>query len=288
MNRNMHADKTWSQQLQEWTQILSKTFPGGEARAISRSLAGHLAGIPPANLLISAAPVPQEAQVQGNSWIRRILAGEPVQYVLETAWFLDLPFRVSPAVLIPRPETEELVTAALAICPPDARVLDIGTGSGCIAISVKMARPDAAVSAMDISPEALNIAARNASFHHTEIDLIHWNILDAGNNPTLHPFDIIISNPPYIVPDEANSMEEQVLNHEPHLALFAPETQPLVFYHAILNLNATWHHPGTTWLFEINPLFADDLIRSCSSLGFRETVIMQDMSGKDRFLNTRR
>jgi release factor glutamine methyltransferase len=159
----------------------------------------------------------------------------PVQYVLGQAWFYKFIFKVSPAVLVPRPETEELVREALADIKQNNKktVLDIGTGSGCIPISIKKDLPGCTVSAIDISEEALMIARENGEIHHTMIDWIQMNFLEEARWNELGQYDVIISNPPYIPENEKARLDKNVAAHEPLQALFVPDNQPLIFYEKI-------------------------------------------------------
>ena len=167
--------------------------------------------------------------------LKRLLKGEPIQYITGNAWFRGLKLFVGPGVLIPRPETEELVQLILDEIREveSPRILDIGTGSGCIALALKSARPDAQLTAIDISNEALTIARKNAENLNLEIDLIQD---DALSTPmTSKKFEVIVSNPPYVLESDKKSMSDHVLNHEPHSALFVTDDNPLLFYKNILN-----------------------------------------------------
>lgn len=213
----------------------------------------------------------------------RLLKNEPVQYVLGYAVFCGHKFAVRPGVLIPRPETELLVHKALELgrgmdgvaCP---QVLDIGTGSGCIAIIMALA--GCHVTAMDISEEALGIAMENAANLNAEVAFVHENILRPS--PTAQQWDVIVSNPPYICLHEAEEMERNVLDYEPHSALFVPDTDPLIFYRAIASY-AMSHLSAGGWLcLEINQAYPDEMTGLLSSFGFKDVTILQDQYGKDR------
>lgn len=180
----------------------------------------------------------------------RLREGEPVQYVLGKAWFRGRQFGVAPGVLIPRPETEELCQAIVDDCKSSERhddnplsVLDIGTGSGCIAISLALDMPSANVSAIDISDQALHIASANAIMLHANVSFHKQDILQAATtsapDASQGQWDVIVSNPPYITEKEKTNMEPNVLDHEPSLALFVPDDDPLRFYRAIATYAAT-------------------------------------------------
>lgn len=229
-----------------------------------------------------------------NEQLRRLQAGEPVQYVLGKAFFCGHEFRVRPGVLIPRPETEELVGVA---CDGVARygersgrsdgeihILDIGTGSGCIAISLALAIPDAQVEAWDVSDEALAIARENALHLGAKVTFKKEDILRKQIAPSLgKAFSLIISNPPYICEKERKDMEQRVLDHEPSLALFVPDGDPLLFYRAIAEYATKALTPKGLLIFEINPLYKDAMEEMLLSLHFHDIVFHEDQFGKIRF-----
>lgn len=214
--------------------------------------------------------------------------GFPLQYVLGEAWFMNCRFNVNPAVLIPRPETEEMVM--LMVKQYDGRqkasVLDIGTGSGCIAVSLKKNCPELAVNALDISSAALAVARSNARRNHVRVNFFQHDILAEELTNT---YEVIVSNPPYVVPSEAEHMEERVLKHEPDLALFALEHDPVIFYRRIIDLcSRHLSASGHVW-FELNPLTATEVLTLAEQSGlFSEVLLLQDMSGKTRFLKARK
>ena len=245
-----------------------------------------------------------------NEQLRRLQADEPVQYVLGRTFFCGHEFRVRPGVLIPRPETEELVGVA---CDRVARygersgrnngersgrsdgegsgravrILDIGTGSGCIAISLALAMPDAQVEAWDVSDEALTIARENASHLSAKVSFKKNDILKGNGAPSLWrglgEATLIISNPPYICEKERKDMEQRVLDHEPSLALFVPDDDPLLFYRAIAEYATRALTPKGLLLFEINPLYKDAMEEMLLSLHFHDIVFHEDQFGKIRF-----
>jgi len=198
--------------------------------------------------------------------IKRLNQEEPIQYILGEAFFFGRSFKVNPAVLIPRPETELLIHEILnnRIGKSDTiRILDIGTGSGCIAISLALEIRDAKVTATDISPSALNCAKEN-------------------DEELTETFDLIVSNPPYISSEEKNSMKPNVLEHEPHIALFAPESDLLIFYKKIIDKSKNSLSPnGTVW-FEINERFGKEVLNLLKNSDFLDSQIIKDISGKDR------
>ena len=218
-----------------------------------------------------------------------IVAGTPVQYAVGTARFCGIDFIVTPAVLIPRPETEWLVDR---ICDDargrsDLRVLDCGTGSGCIAVSLARALPFARVDAIDISPEALDVARRNAEKTRTSINFSRQDIL-ALEAPAQLCYDIIVSNPPYIAESERPTMDRRVYDREPSLALFVPDSDPLRFYRGIARYAAEALVSGGRLYFEINPHYADDMRRMLRDLGFEDIDICRDFAGLLRYATARR
>ncbi len=211
----------------------------------------------------------------------------PVQYILKEAWFYDLKFYVDANVLIPRPETEELVDLVLKENKNAVSFLDIGTGSGCIPVSIKKNKQNSTVYACDISTEALSVAKKNAEKNNTEITFIETDILDTElSNKNIHStFDIIISNPPYIKSSEAALMTKPVLDNEPHLALFVEGNDEIIFYKKIIDLCKEKLNTGGKLYFELNPLTAQNVLQYANeSKLFKEVKILKDMSGKLRFL----
>jgi release factor glutamine methyltransferase len=222
--------------------------------------------------------------------LSRLKTGEPLQYILGHTEFYGLPFKVNPSVLIPRPETEELVewaldSSQLAVGNVQSAVsiLDIGTGSGCIAISLKKNLPTATVTAIDISPAALQTAKENAKLNNVDINFIEADILNPKKfeieNPT---FEIIISNPPYVTLADKKQMHTNVTDFEPHGALFVPESDPLIFYKAIADFAKDNLTPGGLLFFEINENLGKETVDLLSNRGFVDIELRKDISGRDR------
>ena len=212
--------------------------------------------------------------------------GKPIQYVTNQAFFLNNDFYVNDSVLIPRPETEELVKWVLddineyKIKSP--HLMDIGTGSGCIAISLAKANREIKLTAIDLSKEALIIAKKNASKHKVKIDFVQEDIQSLSHiNRT---FDIIVSNPPYIHPDEKKDILPNVLNHEPHMAVFTPNNDPIYFYRLIINFASKVLKSLGGLYLEINPKFLELLKSNFSSRNFSEVEVRNDIFGKPRML----
>jgi release factor glutamine methyltransferase len=217
---------------------------------------------------------------------QRLLSHEPVQYVLNEAWFCGLKFFVDKNVLIPRPETEELVEWIIGNCkfPVDRlSILDIGTGSGCIPVSLKRRIRKAEVWSCDVSEAALAIAKKNAENLGTEVKLLHLDFLNQNNWSQFPSFDIIVSNPPYVPEKDKNEMQPNVLDYEPHTALFVPDNDPLLFYSAIAVFGKTHLNPGGTIFLEIHENLGEALCTLLKSQGY-QTEIKKDMQGKDRMV----
>lgn len=221
-------------------------------------------------------------QQQLGNMMRRLAEGEPVQYVTGKEMFSGRLFNVAPGVLIPRPETEELT--AMPLHDDRGALLDIGTGSGCIAITMKLNHPHMEVSAWDISDEALAIARRNATELRADVTFEHQDILRKAQESNIMPqWDVIVSNPPYICEKEKTLMHDNVLRHEPHQALFVPDSQPLLFYEAIADYARHALMPQGELLLEINPLYAQPTSHMLAEKGFTHITIHHDTFGKQRF-----
>jgi release factor glutamine methyltransferase len=225
-----------------------------------------------------------------NDTVKRLKKKEPIQYILGETWFHGLKFKVNADVLIPRPETEELVEWLLnqsghihTSQNNEFKILDIGTGTGCIAIALKKNLTTAAVYALDISEKALEVARANAVLNNADIQFIHADILHPEFRTENH-FDLIISNPPYILPSEKANMNANVLEYEPELALFVTETDPLLFYRKIADFAQNRLTERGQLFFEINENKGEEIKNLLGSLGFRQVEIKKDLNGKDRMV----
>lgn len=275
---------------------LTPIYDTGEAKAIVRWVLDVRFGLSMTDILCGkVTELSSNDQTELEKIILRLEKAEPVQYVLGTAEFGRRSFHVTPGVLIPRPETAELCQWIVSSEKQEERkekyrLLDIGTGSGCIAITLALEMPKAEVFAWDISDNALRIAAENATRLKATV---HLEQRDALN---LSPFtfrlsplwDLIVSNPPYIKPSERDGMEENVLNYEPATALFAPEDNPIVFYQRIGDYAIKSLNPGGKLYFELNPLTADAVESYLKSIGFQDTEIRKDQFGNWRFLKAKK
>ncbi|MDB5158200.1 MAG: prmC [Mucilaginibacter sp.] len=223
-----------------------------------------------------------------DSILTQLKTGKPLQYALGYAEFYGLKFMVTPATLIPRPETEELVEWLIKSVSSRqwavSNVLDIGTGSGCIAISLKKNLPATQVSAIDISPEALNIAKENALLNDVKVSFIQADILNLKSEIEISKFEIIVSNPPYVTLDDKKQMHTNVTDFEPHTALFVPEDDPLLFYRAIADFALTNLSENGLLFFEINESLGKETMELLADKGFKDIELRQDLSGRDRMI----
>ncbi|MCF2644095.1 peptide chain release factor N(5)-glutamine methyltransferase [Prevotella stercorea] len=279
---------------------LAGVYDQREARAVARMLVEEKFSLSFADIICGGVEALPDADKQWiEAAVKRLEQGEPIQYVLGWAWFGGLKFNVRSGVLIPRPETEWLVDNICAHPAPSndrpLRILDIGTGSGCIALSIKQRLPETYVEAWDISTEALSIAADNA--RSLGLDVV-WRQQDAlnitpnvlsttPNDNSVVPdsplWDVIVSNPPYICERERTDMARNVLEHEPSTALFVPDTDPLLFYRAITRYAVGSLNEGGRLLFECNTLYAGDTARMMADEGMTATQVYDDCFGKPRF-----
>ena len=279
-----------------FTEVLEEQFPQREAEQLMRILLEDLFGIDlKAELMNPSMRMDELQYARLEEAVGRLLEGEPVQYVTGKAWFDGLLFHVDDSVLIPRPETEGLVQKVaeeLALkagsegVSPDKplRIWDVGTGSGCIAIALAKRFPQAEVKAFEVSESAMMTACANAEFNEVKIDFILDDVLHPQSEVWQESVDLVVSNPPYIRESERSSMERNVLDHEPHSALFVPDDDPLLFYRQILTLAKPQLPPGGSIWFEINEALGEEMIQLCHEMDF-EGEILLDFFGKPRFLH---
>ena len=223
-----------------------------------------------------------------DEMIRRLKKNEPVQYIIGVESFCGLIFEVNPSVLIPRPETQELVGWIAGDCREKeaCRILDIGTGSGCIPISLAHRLPKAEVESWDISEDALQVARRNAERNEVEVLFRQKDVLKAM--PEEVRYDIVVSNPPYIAEKEKVDMEANVLDWEPSIALFVPDEDPLLFYRKIAQLGCDILKDGGTLYFEINRAYGGETVQMLGSMGYKEIELRKDSWGNDRMVKAKR
>ncbi len=266
----------------ELWRTLEPLYGNGEARAVTDYVLDVCFGLSKADILCGAVEeMTAEKTAELNKIFGRLTEGEPVQYVLGRAEFCGRWFSVRPGVLIPRPETEELCAWITADSKASAspKVLDIGTGSGCIAITLQLDMPESKVTAWDISADALDVARENAQQLGANVNFVK---LDALNAKPEGEWEVIVSNPPYICEKEKKDMAVNVLEHEPHTALFVPDADPLLFYRAITRLAVQTLSKGGRLYFEINPIYADDTCHMMRAEGMTAVELRSDMFGKQR------
>ena len=228
----------------------------------------------------------EEEVEKWNTILTDLQQEKPIQYIIGEAWFYGLRFEVNENTLIPRPETEELVEWILNSPnihhPSPINILDIGTGTGCIPISLKANLPQANVSAIDVSEKALEMAKRNAELNKVEINFIEANILEVEDLNQY--FDVIVSNPPYVRNLEKQEIKKNVLDYEPHLALFVEDTDALLFYRKIAQLALKNLSPNGLLFFEINQYLGKETVELLQNLGFKNIELKKDIYGNDRMI----
>lgn len=280
---------------EQFWQSLTARYETGEARAVARMVLEVGFGMSMAQLLCDGLSNLSEAELLRLSEMQqRLLKGEPVQYVLGVADFGPHQLQVATGVLIPRPETyelcEEIVKDFSKSSHSPLRILDLGTGSGCIACTLAAELPAAEMTACDISAEALAIAKENARKLDVSVRFVQGDMLALDHSKELAPerikmhWDVMVSNPPYICMQEAASMEPHVLEHEPHQALFVPDDDPLLFYRAIADYGKQTLRSGGRIYLELNAHHAEDCQQLFIQNGFADVRLMEDQFGKLRFL----
>ena len=280
------VDALWAQLVQ----ALRRVYPD-EARPMAQWLLEEATGISRMQRVVHPKrPIRAPERAQLVAMLQRTLSGEPLQYVVGYANFRGLRLSVTPDVLIPRPETEQLVEQALERLPatPTVRVLDVGTGSGCIALALKHERPEATVAGCDVSEAALRVARSNAEQCGLPVTFVQADM----RQPNVHertdgPFDMVISNPPYVTMDEAPSLPDRVRAHEPAVALFA-EDEPLQYYRALAQQADRLLRPAGQVLVEINEAYGAAVVACFRDHGLSEVLLQQDYAGRDRFVAARR
>ena len=262
---------------------LSGYYSAGEISALTRILATELLGVKESTFFLKDAVETDNAQQKLlNNALIDLKAYRPIQHILGYENFCGLQFEVNGSVLIPRPETQELVAWIADEAQGNEHILDIGTGSGCIAISLAQRVKNSTVRAWDISSEALAVARKNSENNGCNVIFEQRDIL--SYEPTEEQFDIIVSNPPYIKEEEKSSMEANVLNWEPQLALFVPDDTPLLFYRAIAEKALTMLRSGGKLYFEINRAYGKETCAMLQSIGYRNIELRKDFADNDRMI----
>lgn len=262
---------------------LSSHYPIGEVTALTRIIATELLGFSQTTFFLKddVTLAAEQESLLCNA-IERLKKQEPIQYILGYSDFCRLRFKVTPATLIPRPETSELVEWIASEAAGRESILDIGTGSGCIAVSLSHKMPQSKVTAWDISPEALAVATENSKANNCNVTFEQIDIL--AYKPAGEQFDIIVSNPPYIKENEKEAMHANVLDWEPHTALFVPNNDPLLFYSTIAEKGLTLLPPGGKLYFEINRAHGKETMEMLRTLGYTSIELRKDIADNDRMI----
>ena len=265
--------------LQRIDDALGGRYAAAELESIKKALCLELLGISAVSFYTKENVSADTAKL--DKALARLAAGEPLQYVIGYTPFCGLNFKVDGRVLIPRPETAELVDWVAQDATKTGTLLDVGTGSGCIAISLAHRLPGWKVQGWDISEGALEVARENSCLNETEVEFRKVDILNASVDSG---FDVIVSNPPYVMESEKAQMEDTVLDYEPHLALFVSDSDPLLFYKAIAAFGHRALNTGGKLYFEINPLLVEEMKDMLMGAGYRDVQVRNDIFGKPRMI----
>ena len=266
---------------------LKNIYPEREIKVFVEILLEHYAGLNKTDLILKAGDkLDDTVAEQLRTALEQLKRNEPIQYIIGETEFYGLRIKVNTSVLIPRPETEELVHRIIGNHKKDGKIkiLDIGTGSGCIALALKNKLPGAEVFGVDVSDKALETAQTNAELNNLDVRFSNLDILKGKTNRSLGEFDIIISNPPYVRQKEKELMHKNVLENEPHLALFVDDDDALVFYRAIVDFSAKHLKTEGFIYFEINEAFGEAVENLLASNNFSDIELFKDLSGKERMV----
>ena len=266
-----------------------------EAKAIANNVFEEVMLVKPHQIKILNIDLSEEEEANLMDILERLLTHEPIQYILGNAWFYGNKFSVTPDVLIPRSETEELVELVIEKIKNNYKndsstfqLIDIGTGSGCIVISLKLALPHWQVFGLDKSKNALAIAKQNAKSLNADVQFIEDNILNIQQRDTTQFFDVIVSNPPYILKQEQLTMSKNVLSFEPHEALFVANDSPLIFYEAIANYALQYLKKDGFLFCEINQFFGAETLKMLADKGFVDIALLKDINQNNRMIGCRK
>lgn len=263
-------------------------YPGLEIDSFFKLLSEAYLNLSPVEIVLQAdMEIEPAIQEKFSAALKRLKAYEPIQYIIGRTEFFGLPLKVNPDTLIPRPETEELVKLTLqevaeANTAEKLRILDIGTGAGCIAVALAKNLPDAEISAMDVSEEALKVAEENAKINKVDVHYFQGDILTMESLPEKYHF--IVSNPPYVRLSEKRMMDSNVVDFEPELAIFVTDEDPLLFYRKIAQLAKRQLTENGKLIFEINEYLGEDLLALIIDEGFENIHLIKDIYGKNRML----
>ena len=266
-------------------QKLSGLYPEREIESFVVWILGHVLGYDRTRILLNNDKIlPKDVSAKVTSIVDRLTKFEPIQYITGDTEFAGLNLNVKPGVLVPRPETEELVSRICSkVASTTKRVLDIGTGTGCIALGIKKYMPVASVLGCDISQIALDLANENARLNNLDVKFFYYDVLSMKGDLPVNRFDLIVSNPPYVLESEKTVMEENVLKYEPHSALFVPDDDALLFYRKIIEFAHTYlTDRGELWL-EINEQKGSEIKEILINNSFHDVAVIKDIYGKYRF-----
>jgi len=276
------------------TRELKNVYEIAELRNIIELVIEHITNMSRAEQVKNKVPYLTCTQLEDLDAItERLKKNEPVQYILGEAWFAGMKFKVNKNVLIPRPETEELVDWIVkesqksnpeSIRDKSQNIIDVGTGSGCIPITLKKKLPHATISAIDVCSEALFTATENAIELNTDVNFLLLDFLDEEKWKELGQYDIIVSNPPYVKQSEINTMHERVKEFEPYLALFVPDNDALLFYKKLSGFAVKHLKSGGNLFVEINEALGEQVVNLFQTAGFANIELRKDMQGKDRMI----
>ena len=268
---------------------LADVYPFPEIRSFTRIILEKVCGLSYTDQILNKDRKLDEVDKKSvEAIVLRLKKQEPIQYIFGETEFRDLTLKVNPAVLIPRPETEELIDFILEKnIEPEAKIIDIGTGSGCIALALKSALPKAEVYALDVSEKALKTAVENARLNKLDVDYLHRDILN-WETQTWQMYDVIVSNPPYVRNSEKQMMEKNVLEFEPTGALFVEDGDPLLFYRRISEFAQKFLNNNGRLFFEINEYLGNEMQDLVKQLGFSEIELRKDINGRTRMLACRK
>lgn len=263
---------------------LSSCYDARECNSIARYVVEELSGMSYTDILVKDTKFSEVDREKIDDIVKRLLQGEPLQYILGYSYFCDLKIEVDKNVLIPRPETDELCRLIIDRHKGSSpKVLDVCTGSGCIALAIKNGIKRAIVEGVDISEGALSVAKKNAEKLNLDIAFYKYDVI-TGSPLISKKYDIIVSNPPYICQFEKDKMENNVLDNEPHIALFVEDKTPLIFYDKIAELGCSVLKAGGNLLFEINPLFYKELKDLLTAKGYKDIEVINDINERKRFI----
>ncbi|PKP22623.1 MAG: peptide chain release factor N(5)-glutamine methyltransferase [Bacteroidetes bacterium HGW-Bacteroidetes-21] len=275
------------QSIKYFTEKLSEIYAPEEADSIAHYYFEHKLTLSKWQIYENRSTILQFELFEND--LQRLMLFEPVQYVTGIAWFCDRKYFIEKGVLIPRPETEELILRIKDFVKFDnPRILDIGTGSGCIAITLKLLFPNSNITAIDLSKKALDLTKRNAEQLGAEITILHEDVFNLSDEIQKSKFDLIVSNPPYVRMIEKTQMNENVLNYEPEMALFVPDSDPLMFYKKIGEYSLTKLNSSGQLFFEINENFRDDICQLLKEQGYNNVHSFKDIHEKWRIVRAQK